>query len=192
MNPSPLRIASPSDFIELMPFLLGHTPENSLVLHGIVNSGTAGPTMTVPLPTDPTHWHAVAEAAAPNSSLPPESAATTCWTSWSASTATPARPQPRGDRSPPRPHGRLDRRRLHRTRRRPRQARPRHRWRQVVGLHLRLARLLRRRTTARKRPPRASPPDSALSAAYPAAPAARSPASTDHPHQRGPLPARPP
>ncbi|MFJ6820500.1 DUF4192 domain-containing protein [Streptomyces niveus] len=65
MNPSPLRIASPSDFVELMPFLLGHTPENSLVLHGIVNSGTAGPTMTVPLPTDPTHWHAVAEAAAP-------------------------------------------------------------------------------------------------------------------------------
>lgn len=65
MNPSPLLIASPSDFIELMPFLLGHTPENSLVLHGIVNSGTAGPTMTVPLPTDPTQWHPVAEAAAP-------------------------------------------------------------------------------------------------------------------------------
>lgn len=65
MNPSPLLIASPSDFIELMPFLLGHTPENSLVLHGIVNSGTAGPTMTVPLPTDPTQWHPVAEAVAP-------------------------------------------------------------------------------------------------------------------------------
>ncbi|MGW8951540.1 DUF4192 domain-containing protein [Streptomyces sp. NPDC055709] len=65
MNPSPLRIASPSDFIELMPFLLGHTPEDSLVLHGIVNSGTTGPTMTVPLPTDPTHWRAVAEATAP-------------------------------------------------------------------------------------------------------------------------------
>lgn len=62
---TPLRIATPSDFVELMPFLLGHTPENSLVLHGIVNSGTAGPTMTVPLPTDPTHWHDVAEAAAP-------------------------------------------------------------------------------------------------------------------------------
>jgi hypothetical protein len=65
MNQQPLRIASPSDFIELMPFLLGHSPEDSLVLHGIIGTGVAGPTMSLPLPVDPTHWRTVAEAAAP-------------------------------------------------------------------------------------------------------------------------------
>jgi hypothetical protein len=62
----PIRVASPGDFIELMPFLLGYTPENSLVLHGIIDSGPAGPTMALPLPADPTQWRAVAEAAAPD------------------------------------------------------------------------------------------------------------------------------
>jgi hypothetical protein len=65
MNPSPLRIASPSDFIEVMPFLLGHTPENAVVLHGIVDRGVSGPTMTAPLPDDPTNWRVVAETLAP-------------------------------------------------------------------------------------------------------------------------------
>ncbi|MGW1914313.1 DUF4192 domain-containing protein [Streptomyces sp. NPDC002076] len=61
----PLRIASPSDFLELMPFLLGYTPENALVAHGITNVGLAGPVMALPLPEDPTQWRLIAEAVAP-------------------------------------------------------------------------------------------------------------------------------
>lgn len=61
----PLRIASPSDFLELMPFLLGYTPENALVVHGITNVGLAGPVMALPLPGDPTQWRLIAEAVAP-------------------------------------------------------------------------------------------------------------------------------
>ncbi|MER6125384.1 DUF4192 domain-containing protein [Streptomyces sp. NPDC001795] len=61
----PLRIASPSDFLELMPFLLGYTPENALVVHGITNVGLAGPVMALPLPADPTRWRPIAEAVAP-------------------------------------------------------------------------------------------------------------------------------
>ncbi|MFE3525366.1 DUF4192 domain-containing protein [Streptomyces sp. NPDC059161] len=60
----PLRIDNPSDFIELMPFLLGYTPQDALVVYGITNIGLAGPVMTLSLPTDPAQWRHVAQAVA--------------------------------------------------------------------------------------------------------------------------------
>ena len=61
----PLHINSPSDLIELTPFLLGCTPPNTPVVYGITNIGLAGPVMTMPLPADPTQWRPVTQAPAP-------------------------------------------------------------------------------------------------------------------------------
>jgi hypothetical protein len=66
INPDPrIKVNGPADFAQLLPFLVGHQPENCIALHGRLNteSGT-GPTMTVPLPEDPATWQATANALA--------------------------------------------------------------------------------------------------------------------------------
>ncbi|MBC9724922.1 DUF4192 domain-containing protein [Streptomyces sp. TRM68367] len=61
--PSPPQIDSPGEFAQVLPFLLGHQPEDCIVLHGVTNTGT-GPSMVLHLPDDPATWQAAAEAGA--------------------------------------------------------------------------------------------------------------------------------
>lgn len=58
-----LSTRSLANVAEILPFLLGYYPDDSIVLHLV---GTAnfkdGPTMTCPLPDDPSDWKEVAES----------------------------------------------------------------------------------------------------------------------------------
>ncbi|MGW3121325.1 DUF4192 domain-containing protein [Streptomyces sp. NPDC001107] len=60
-----IKIDGPAEFAQLLPFLVGHQPENCIALHGRIDadSGT-GPTLALPLPEDPASWQAAAEAIA--------------------------------------------------------------------------------------------------------------------------------
>lgn len=61
-----LTINSLANLAEILPFLLGHYPDDSIVFHCPGPNFVNGPSMTCPLPEDPTHWQQVAEAAACN------------------------------------------------------------------------------------------------------------------------------
>ncbi|MFE0130129.1 DUF4192 domain-containing protein [Streptomyces sp. NPDC059037] len=62
-----IKIDGPAGFAEIMPYLIGYRPEDTIVLHGVIATGFGtGPTMTLPLPEDPATWEAVAEAFAPH------------------------------------------------------------------------------------------------------------------------------
>ncbi|WP_369258843.1 DUF4192 domain-containing protein [Streptomyces sp. R35] len=63
-TPDPrIKVDGPADFAQLLPFLVGHQPEDCIALHGRIatQSGT-GPTMTLSLPDDPATWQATAAA----------------------------------------------------------------------------------------------------------------------------------
>ncbi|MDN0193948.1 DUF4192 domain-containing protein [Streptomyces sp. S.PNR 29] len=63
-TPNPrIKVDGPADFAQLLPFLVGHQPEDCIALHGRIatQSGT-GPTMTLSLPDDPATWQATAAA----------------------------------------------------------------------------------------------------------------------------------
>ncbi|MFK0279797.1 DUF4192 domain-containing protein [Streptomyces sp. NPDC090499] len=61
-NPHPrIKVDGPAEFAQLLPFLVGHQPEDCIALHGRLDTATGtGPTMTLPLPDDPATWQAVA------------------------------------------------------------------------------------------------------------------------------------
>jgi hypothetical protein len=61
-----LTIRSLANLAEILPFMLGHYPDDSIVLHCPGPNFIDGPSMTCPLPDDPSHWQQVAEAAACN------------------------------------------------------------------------------------------------------------------------------
>ncbi|MFE3525367.1 DUF4192 domain-containing protein [Streptomyces sp. NPDC059161] len=62
-TPNPrVPINGPGDFAELLPFLIGYQPEDTIVLHGVIAPGLGtGPTLTLPLSEDPAHWQAAVE-----------------------------------------------------------------------------------------------------------------------------------
>ncbi|MER6011619.1 DUF4192 domain-containing protein [Streptomyces bluensis] len=52
-----IKINGPADFAQLLPFLVGHQPEDCIALHGVIAPGAGtGPTMALPLPEDPATW----------------------------------------------------------------------------------------------------------------------------------------
>lgn len=58
-----LVIRSLANVAEILPFLLGHYPDDSIVLHFVGTSNFIdGPTMTCPLPDDPSDWKDAAES----------------------------------------------------------------------------------------------------------------------------------
>jgi hypothetical protein len=61
-----LAIRSLANLAEILPFMLGHYPDDSIVLHCPGPNFIDGPSMTCPLPDDPAHWQQFAEAAACN------------------------------------------------------------------------------------------------------------------------------
>ncbi|MFE0251255.1 DUF4192 domain-containing protein [Streptomyces sp. NPDC059010] len=63
-TPDPrIKVDGPAEFAQLLPFLVGHQPEDCIALHGRIATGTGtGPTMTMSLPEDPDAWQATAAA----------------------------------------------------------------------------------------------------------------------------------
>lgn len=61
-----LTISNLANLAEILPFMLGHYPDDSIVFHCPGPNFIDGPSMTCPLPDEPTHWQQVAEAAACN------------------------------------------------------------------------------------------------------------------------------
>ncbi|MEU0839513.1 DUF4192 domain-containing protein [Streptomyces sp. NPDC005962] len=56
-----LIIRSLANLAEILPFMLGHYPDDSMVLHNIGPNLIDGPTMASPLPDDPADWKEEAE-----------------------------------------------------------------------------------------------------------------------------------
>ncbi|MET8677043.1 DUF4192 domain-containing protein [Streptomyces sp. NPDC004647] len=57
-----LTIQNPGGLAELLPFLLGLYPDDSIVLHSVTGPNIVdGPTMTAPIPDDPATWQETAE-----------------------------------------------------------------------------------------------------------------------------------
>lgn len=61
-----VRITSLANIVEILPFLLGHYPDDSMVLHLVGPNFIDGLTMTCPLPDDPADWEKAAQAFACN------------------------------------------------------------------------------------------------------------------------------
>ncbi|MBT2390718.1 DUF4192 domain-containing protein [Streptomyces sp. ISL-1] len=61
-----LTINSLANLAEILPFMLGHYPDDSIVFHCPGPNFVDGPSMTCPLPEDPATWQQVAEGAACN------------------------------------------------------------------------------------------------------------------------------
>ncbi|WP_405803471.1 DUF4192 family protein [Streptomyces sp. NBC_01187] len=61
---SPINITSLPQLAEVLPYLLGHYPDDSIALHAPGPNFPDGPTMTYPLPEDPAEWRGTAEIAA--------------------------------------------------------------------------------------------------------------------------------
>nr|WSZ96800.1 DUF4192 domain-containing protein [Streptomyces sp. NBC_00857] len=59
-----VTIRSLANVAEILPFLLGHYPDDSIAFHCPGPNFVDGPTMTCPLPDDSADWQAAAEAAA--------------------------------------------------------------------------------------------------------------------------------
>ncbi|GAA1920042.1 DUF4192 domain-containing protein [Streptantibioticus ferralitis] len=56
-----LKITSLANVAEILPFLLGHYPDDSMVLHLTGPNFIEGPTITAPLPENPADWKQAAE-----------------------------------------------------------------------------------------------------------------------------------
>ncbi|MFF4051904.1 DUF4192 domain-containing protein [Streptomyces chartreusis] len=63
-TPDPrIHVRTPGDFAELLPFLIGYQPEDTIALHGVIGVGLGtGPTMTLPIPDNAAHWQEAAES----------------------------------------------------------------------------------------------------------------------------------
>ncbi|OIJ97808.1 hypothetical protein BIV25_13460 [Streptomyces sp. MUSC 14] len=59
-----VQVTSLPDLAQILPYLLGHYPDDSIALHAPGPNFHDGPTMTCPLPEDTTEWQATAENAA--------------------------------------------------------------------------------------------------------------------------------
>lgn len=59
-----VQVTSLPNLAEILPYLLGHYPDDSIALHAPGPNFIDGPTMTCPLPDDPAKWKATAELAA--------------------------------------------------------------------------------------------------------------------------------
>ncbi|MFE7121288.1 DUF4192 family protein [Streptomyces sp. NPDC057654] len=59
-----VQVTSLPNLAQILPYLLGHYPDDSIALHAPGENFTDGPTMTCPLPDDPAEWKATAELAA--------------------------------------------------------------------------------------------------------------------------------
>ncbi|MGW2320170.1 DUF4192 domain-containing protein [Streptomyces sp. NPDC001680] len=59
-----VQVHSLPNLAEILPYLLGHYPDDSIALHAPGPNFHEGPTMTYPLPEDTTQWRATAEDAA--------------------------------------------------------------------------------------------------------------------------------
>ncbi len=59
-----VQVTSLPNLAQILPYLLGHYPDDSIALHCPGPNFTDGPTMTCPLPEDPTEWQSTAETAA--------------------------------------------------------------------------------------------------------------------------------
>ncbi|WP_179166478.1 DUF4192 family protein [Streptomyces sp. CB03238] len=59
-----IQVTSLPNLAEILPYLLGHYPDDSIALHAPGPNFHDGPTMTCPLPEDPAEWQATAENAA--------------------------------------------------------------------------------------------------------------------------------
>ncbi|MBY8884823.1 DUF4192 domain-containing protein [Streptomyces sp. PTM05] len=61
---STVQVTSLAHLAEILPYLLGHYPDDSITLHTPGPNFLDGVTMTFPLPEDPTEWRATTEIAA--------------------------------------------------------------------------------------------------------------------------------
>ncbi|MFD4480533.1 DUF4192 domain-containing protein [Streptomyces sp. NPDC058257] len=59
-----VQVTSLPNLAQILPYLLGHYPDDSIALHAPGPNFIDGPTMTSPLPDDPAEWQATAEFAA--------------------------------------------------------------------------------------------------------------------------------
>ncbi|MFJ5307508.1 DUF4192 family protein [Streptomyces sp. NPDC088350] len=59
-----VQVTSLPNLAEILPYLLGHYPDDSIALHAPGPNFIDGPTMTCPLPDDPAEWQAAAELTA--------------------------------------------------------------------------------------------------------------------------------
>ncbi|BDM67555.1 hypothetical protein HEK616_10420 [Streptomyces nigrescens] len=59
-----VQVTSLPQLAEILPYLLGHYPDDSIAFHAPGPNFIDGPTMTCPLPDDPAEWKAAAELAA--------------------------------------------------------------------------------------------------------------------------------
>ncbi|WP_407286400.1 DUF4192 domain-containing protein [Streptomyces sp. BP-8] len=59
-----VQVTSLPDLAQILPYLLGHYPDDSIALHAPGPNFHDGPTMTCPLPEDTAEWQATAENAA--------------------------------------------------------------------------------------------------------------------------------
>ncbi|MFI1830679.1 DUF4192 domain-containing protein [Streptomyces sp. NPDC020412] len=61
-NPdTPVQVTTLANLAQILPYLLGHYPDDSIALHAPGPNFHDGPTMTCPLPEDPADWQAVAQ-----------------------------------------------------------------------------------------------------------------------------------
>lgn len=64
-TPDPtIQVTSLPNLAQILPYLLGHYPDDSIALHAPGPNFIDGPTMTCPLPDDPAEWQHAAEFAA--------------------------------------------------------------------------------------------------------------------------------
>ncbi|MFE9247834.1 DUF4192 family protein [Streptomyces sp. NPDC007088] len=59
-----VQVTSLPNLAEILPYLLGHYPDDSIAFHAPGENFTDGPSMTCPLPDDPAEWKDTAELAA--------------------------------------------------------------------------------------------------------------------------------
>ncbi|MFE4535770.1 DUF4192 family protein [Streptomyces scopuliridis] len=59
-----IQVTNLANLAQMLPYLLGHYPDDSIALHAPGANFHDGPRMTCPLPEDPAEWQATAETAA--------------------------------------------------------------------------------------------------------------------------------
>lgn len=59
-----IQVTSLPNLAQILPYLLGHYPDDSIAFHAPGPNFIDGPTMTCPLPDDPAEWKATAQLAA--------------------------------------------------------------------------------------------------------------------------------
>ncbi|MER7047980.1 DUF4192 family protein [Streptomyces jumonjinensis] len=61
---NPVQVTTLANLAQILPYLLGHYPDDSIALHAPGPNFHDGPSMTCPLPEDPDEWQATARTAA--------------------------------------------------------------------------------------------------------------------------------